>query len=119
MKKLLKIYKMLFRLLRLKSEQKKKIERIATAHFRTALNNIYNEFFEVKHRLDDYEKVSKHYGIENPLQLLKILEGIPNTNLTATRTEHMFIKEFLEAEYKRSIEKNEFTEVTNLIPKEN
>lgn len=75
MKKLLKLYKMFYRLLRLKSLQKKEIERHATAAFSVRVNQIYKEYLDIKQQFSLYEKVMRPYRICSPFDLYEVLES--------------------------------------------
>ena len=75
MKKLLKLYKMFYRLLRLKSQQRKEIERCAAAAFSVRANQIYKEYLDIKQQLSLYEKVMRQYRICSPFDLYEVLES--------------------------------------------
>ncbi|MBO7512599.1 MAG: hypothetical protein J6T54_06485 [Fibrobacter sp.] len=99
MKKLLKLYKMFYRLLRLKAWQRREIEihnRSATVRI---LNSAYNEYFAVKTELNDYKQVMLQYRINSPLELLKVLEGLPIV-CKGSKAELLFLKAFLEQQYR-------------------
>lgn len=104
MKKLLKLYKMFYRLLRLKKEQRAEIERIVSSQFRAKIFDLNKEFFEVQFRLKEYESVMGRFEIDNPLKLFKALECCPGLIYSSTRCDHLSLKEMLEAQY-RSIAK--------------
>ena len=99
MKKLLKLYKMFYRLLRLKAWQRREIEihnRSATVRI---LNSAYNEYFAVKTELNDYKKVMLQYRINSPLELLKVLEAAPIA-CDGSKTELLALKGILEPQYR-------------------
>ncbi len=100
MKKLIKIYKMLYRLLRLKKEQRAEIERIVSSQFRATIFDLNKAFFEVQFRLKEYENVMVRFGIDNPLKLFKALECCPGLICSSTRCDHLFLKEMPEAQYR-------------------
>lgn len=99
MKKLLKLYKMFYRLLRLKAWQRREIEihnRSATVRI---LDSAYNEYFAVKTELDDYKKVMLQYRINSPLELLGVLEGLPIV-CNSSKTDLLMLKDLLEPHYR-------------------
>lgn len=99
MKKLLKLYKMFYRLLRLKAWQRREIEihnRSATVRI---LNSAYNEYFAVKTELNDYKQVMLQYRINSPLELLKVLEAAPIA-CDGSKTELLALKGILEPQYR-------------------
>lgn len=102
MKKLLKIYKMFYRLLRLKHHQRQEIERFYSSLYKRNLNNLYEEFFVANTKLKDYEAVTKLYGIKDPFELFNILAGLPIKS-ECTKSKHIFLKNFLENQYKRTL----------------
>ena len=99
MKKLLKLYKMFYRLLRLKAWQRREIE----IHYESAtvriLNSAYNEYFAVKTELDDYKKVMRQYEINSPLELLNVLEAAPII-CNSSKTDLLMLKDLLEPHYR-------------------
>ena len=100
MKKLLKLYKMFYRLLRLKAWQRREIEihnRSATVRI---LNSAYNEYFAVKTELNDYKQVMLLYRINSPLELLEVLEGTPIV-CNGSKTEILALINLLEPQYRR------------------
>lgn len=99
MKKLLKLYKMFYRLLRLKAWQRREIEihnRSATVRI---LNSAYNEYFAVKTELNDYKQVMLQYRINSPLELLKVLEGSLIV-CNESKTELQALIDLLEPQYR-------------------
>lgn len=99
MKKLLKLYKMFYRLLRLKDWQRRETEIHNRSECARILNNAYNEYFAVKTELNDYKKVMLQYRINSPLELLKVLEGTPIV-CNGTKTELLMLKDLLELQYR-------------------
>lgn len=100
MKKLLKLYKMFYRLLRLKAWQRREIEihnRSATVRI---LDSAYNEYFAVKTELNDYKKVMLQYRINSPLELLNVLEGDTPIVCNGSKTELLALKGLLEPQYR-------------------
>ena len=95
---MLKLYKMFYRLLRLKTNQRRKIERIAESKFRAKLKSLYEEYFAVRQELKDYKNVMLEYRINNPLDLYKALERLPIKNYK-TRAEHLFLLDTIEPQY--------------------
>ena len=100
MKKLLKLYKMFYRLLRLKAWQRREIE----IHNRSAtiriLDSAYNEYFAVKTELNDYKQVMLQYRINSPLELLKVLEGDTPIVCNSSKTQRLALKGLLEPQYR-------------------
>ena len=99
MKKLLKLYKMFYRLLRLKAWQRREIEihnRSATVRI---LDSAYNEYFAVKTELNDYKKVMLQYRINSPLELLNVLESAPIV-CNGSKTDLLLLKGLLEPHYR-------------------
>ena len=91
---------MFYRLLRLKTSQRREIERIATSKFRVALNNIYEDFFVVNTELNDYKQVMKLYKIDTPHKLFKALEDNPIPESTEIAAK-IFLENFLKAQYRQ------------------
>ena len=87
MKKILKLYKMLYRLLRLKAHQRKEIERRDRNIFLNEFRRLYEEYFETKTKLNHYEAVAKGFCIENPLQLFNVLNGAEEIKVNENSTE--------------------------------
>ena len=87
MKKILKLYKMLYRLLRLKAHQRKEIEQRDRNIFLNEFSRLYDEYFETKIKLNHYEAVAKGFCIENPLQLFNVLNGNEEIKVNGNSTE--------------------------------
>lgn len=100
MKKLLKLYKMFYRLLRLKTWQRREIQNHERYVFLGKFESIYNEYFAVKTELNDYKKVMLQYRINSPLELLKVLETAP-TVCNSSKNELLALKDFLGPQYTR------------------
>ena len=98
MKKLLKLYKMFYRLLRLKAWQRREIEQIARSRYNRTLKQIYEEFFIVKTELNDYKSVMIQHRINDPFELFTALEASPIKD-DVTLTEFVFQKDRLKAQY--------------------
>lgn len=98
MKKLLKLYKMFYRLLRLKAWQRREIEQIARTQYNRTLKQIYEEFFIVKTELNDYKSVMTLHCINDPVELLRALEASPIKD-DVTSTELVFLNNRLKAQY--------------------
>ena len=98
MKTLLKLYKMFYRLLRLKAWQRREIEQIARSKYNRTLKQIYEEFFIVKTELNDYKSVMTLHCINDPVELLKALEASPIKD-DVTSTELVFLNNRLKAQY--------------------
>lgn len=98
MKKLLKLYKMFYRLLRLKYWQRREIETHSRAEYARKLACTYNEYFAAKTELNDYKNVMRQYRINSPLVLLKVLEGAPIV-CNDSKTEILMLKDRLEPQY--------------------
>ena len=96
MKKLLKLYKMFHRLLSLKSEQRKEMEK----RFACTLAKIYDEYFGTKLILDCYERAAHMHGLSNPYEVFMALGIVPGMNITATRADYLFLKTLLEEQFK-------------------
>ena len=99
MKKLLKLYKMFYRLLRLKAWQRREIEIHNRSAYARTLNSIYNEFFLVKTELNYYKKVMELHCINNPYELHNALESHPIIRDDACRGDFLALKDFLKAQY--------------------
>lgn len=100
MKKLLKLYKMFYRLLRLKTWQRREIEQIARSQYNRTLKQIYEEFFIVKTELNDYKSVMTLHCINDPVELLRALEASPIKD-DVISTELVFLNDRLKAQYNR------------------
>jgi len=100
MKKILKLYKMLYRLLRLKSWQRREIQNHERFVCRQKLENCLNEYFDLKNRLNDYEKVMIQHNIHTPFELFIALEGHPVKD-DLTRAECIRLREILGIQYSR------------------
>lgn len=87
MKKILKLYKMFYRLLRLKAWQRKEIEQRDRNFFLIEFKRLYEEYFETKTKLDHYEAVARGFCIENPLQLFNVLNGAEEIKANGNSTE--------------------------------
>ena len=99
MKKLLKLYKMFYRLLRLKDRQRRETELHNRSECARIINNIYNEYFAVKTELNDFKKVLELHCIENPYQLLKALESYPIIRDGACRLDFLALEDRLKPQY--------------------
>jgi hypothetical protein len=88
MKKLLKLYKMFYRLLRLKSQQRKEIERHATTAFSVRVNQIYKEYLDIKQQFSLYEQVMRPYRICSPFELYEVLESDHRPENQSSAAEH-------------------------------
>ena len=106
MKKILKLYKMFYRLLRLKAHQRKEIERRDRTIYLIEFKRLYEEYFETKTRLNHYEMVAKGFCIENPLQLFNVLNGAEEIKVNGNSTECFegSMKFLLEPYYKNYFE---------------
>ena len=109
MKKLLKLYKMFYRLLRLKDYQRREIETHYKSEYDLILASIYNEYFVVQTELRDYKNVMSQYRINSPLELLKVLEGAPIV-CNSSKTENLMLKDLLEPKYKSQATNNLLSE---------
>jgi hypothetical protein len=98
MKKILKLYKMFYRLLRLKDWQRREIETHFRAEYARKLACTYKEYFAAKTELNDYKNVMRKYGINSPLVLLKVFEGATIV-CNASKTEILMLKDRLEPQY--------------------
>lgn len=87
MKKILKLYKMFYRLLRLKASQRKEIEQLYKNIYLIEFKKLYEEYFEVQTKLNHYEAVAKSFCIENPLQLFNVLNGAEEIKINENSTE--------------------------------
>ena len=102
MKKLLKLYKMFYRLLRLKAWQRREIEKIARSQYNRTLKQIYEEFFIVKTELNDYKSVMILHCINDPVELFNALAASPiPIKDDVTSTELLLLNERLKAQYNR------------------
>lgn len=100
MKKFLKLYKMFYRLLRLKAWQRREIEQIARSQYNRMLKQIYEEFFIVKTELNDYKSVMRLHGINDPVELFNALAASPIKD-DVISTELLFLNNRLKAQYNR------------------
>lgn len=91
MKKLLKLYKMFYRLLRLKHRQRLEIQN----HCRLQLEKCLKEFFDLKTIFNDYREVMLMHQIHSPIELFLALENKP-VKEGLTRTEFVALREKLE-----------------------
>ena len=108
MKKLLKLYKMFYRLLRLKSQQRKEIERCAAAAFSVRANQIYKEYLDIKQQLSLYEKVMRQYRICSPFDLYKTLESDHCLKNQSSAAEHFDLgRRLKQQENSKQFEKHE------------
>lgn len=98
MKKLIKLYKMFYRLLRLKAWQRREIEQIAKSQYNRTLKQIYEEFLIVKTELNDYKSVMTLHRINDPVELLRALQASPIKD-DVTSTELVFLNNRLKAQY--------------------
>lgn len=98
MKKLLKLYKMFYRLLRLKARHRREIEQIARSQYNRTLKQIYEEFFIVKTELNDYKSVMRLHCINDPVELFNALAASPIKD-DVTLTELVFLNDQLKAQY--------------------
>lgn len=98
MKKLLKLYKMFYRLLRLKAWQRREIEQIARCQYNRTLKQIYEEFFIVQTELNDYKSVMIQHRINDPVELFNALAESPIKD-DVTLTKLVFLKDRLKAQY--------------------
>ena len=100
MKKLLKLYKMFYRLLRLKAWQRREIEQIARSQYNRTLKQIYEEFFIVKTELNDYKSVMRLHCINDPVELFNALAASPIKD-DVISAELLLLNERLKAQYNR------------------
>ena len=105
MKKIIKLYKMFYRLLRLKHWQRQEIINREKFNCNRIVKQIYDEYFGVKLRLDDYERVMKIHRINSPFDLWIALEGLEFEENT-TRTQVVYLRDCLERNYKELEKKN-------------
>lgn len=75
MKTLLKFYKMFYRLLRLKKNQRDEIFRRFRNDFHLIHDNLYKEFQEIMLELKDWKQTANKFGINDPYNLFKVLNG--------------------------------------------
>lgn len=87
MKKILKLYKMFYRLLRLKAWQRKEIEQRNRNFYLIEFKRLYEEYFEAQTKLNHYEAVAKGFCIENPFQLFNVLNGAEEIKVNGNSTE--------------------------------
>lgn len=109
MKNLLKLYKMFYRLLRLKDWQRREIETRYKSEYDLILASIYNEYFEVQTELRNYKNVMLRYGISSPLELLKVLGSYP-IECNASKAEILMLKDLLKAQYRSQTTINQLSE---------
>ena len=78
MKNILRIYKMFYRLLRLKQKQRRELENKYSSMFRIFVSGIKDDYELTKLELSDWKRTAILFEIENPLQLFKILNNKKN-----------------------------------------
>lgn len=110
MKNLIKLYKMFYRLLRLKAWQRREIEQIAISQYNRTLKQIYEEFFIVKTELNDYKSVMIQHCINDPVELFNALAESPIKD-DVTLTELVFLKDRLKAQYNHHTNQRGFNNV--------
>lgn len=98
MKKLLKLYKMFYRLLRLKAWQRLEIQNHEKFVCRLQIEKCLKEFFDLKTIFNDYKKVMIQHRIHSPAELFRALENQP-VKEDLTRTEFVALRSELEAQY--------------------
>ena len=107
MKTLLKFYKMFYRLLRLKKNQRDEIFRRFRNDFHLIHDNLYKEFQEIMLELKDWKQTANTFGINDPYTLFKVLNGDqipPSTEITEARKR--FVKDLMQANYKKKEPEN-------------
>ena len=95
MKKLLKLYKMFYRLLRLKHWQRLEIQNHEKFICRLQIEKCLKEFFDLKIIFNDYREVMLMHKIYSPSELFRALENKP-VKEGLTRTEFVALREKLE-----------------------
>ena len=95
MKKLLKLYKMFYRLLRLKHWQRLEIQNHEKFICRLQIEKCIKEFFDLKIIFNDYREVMLMHKIYSPSELFRALENKP-VKEGLTRTEFVALREKLE-----------------------
>lgn len=78
MKNILRIYKIFYRLLRLKQKQRRELENKYSSMFRIFVSGIKDDYELTKLELSDWKRTALLFEIENPLQLFKILNNKKN-----------------------------------------
>ena len=86
MKNILRIYKMFYRILRLKQKQRRELENKYSSMFRIFASGIKDDYELTKLELSDWKRTALLFEIGNPLQLFKILNNkkIEEPNKLAT-----------------------------------
>lgn len=100
MKKLLKLYKMFYRLLRLKHWQRLEIQNHEKFVCHLQIEKCLKEFFDLKAIFNDYKAVMRQHRIHSPAELFRALENQPVRG-DLTRTEFVALRSNLEAQYDR------------------
>ena len=89
---------MFYRLLRLKSCQRREIEQIAKSQYNRMLKQIYEDFLIVKTELNDYKSVMILHRINDPVELFRALEASPiKDDVTSTELISLMVR--LKAQY--------------------
>lgn len=109
MKTLLKLYKMFYRLLRLKSSQREQIRRDSVRDFYLFENRLGKERDELRFELYKWEHLAKMYGVVTPEGINQIIKELIDKLAKAEDTPSNFNR--LVKKYNKFIElKQEFCE---------
>ena len=94
---------MLYKLFRLKKNQRDEIFRRFRNDFHMIHDNLYKEFQEILFELNNWEKTANTFGINDPYNLFKVLNGDqkpPSTEIT--QAHKRFVKDLMQANYKKN-----------------
>lgn len=89
---------MFYRLLRLKSWQRREIQNHERFVCRLKIEECIKDYFDLKNRLDDYEKVMIQHRIHTPYELFIALEGCQVKD-DLTKTEFIRLRDTLQIQY--------------------
>lgn len=95
-----RIYRKLYRLFGLKSEQRREIQERIVSAYRGAVKGFSDEIYHLRYRLKEYELVMGQHGILNPYELYRALEG-SSVREDLTRSEFVALRSRLEQQYGR------------------
>lgn len=87
MKNILRIYKIFYRLLRLKQKQRRELENKYSSMFRIFVSGIKDDYELTKLELSDWKRTALLFEIENPLQLFKALNSQNTKDINKIATE--------------------------------
>lgn len=95
-----RLYRKMYRLFGLKSEQRRDIQERMVSAYRGLVNGLTDEVYRLRYRLKEYELVMSQHNIGNPYELFRALEGTPLKE-GMTRTEFVALRSRLEPQYRK------------------